>query len=113
MQEKNGPATPPLTRSRVFFRFKDLILRDMDKLALELTSEHGKILSDSAGSITRGMEVVEFACGIPHLLKGEYSENVGTDIDSWSMRTAIGCKCWYLSIQLSQPWFQCGCLSFR
>ena len=72
---KKWAATPSLTRSRVFFKFKDLILRDMDKLALELTSEHGKILSDSAGSITRGMEVVEFACGIPHLLKGEYSEN--------------------------------------
>ena len=65
-------------------------MRDIDQLALELTSEHGKILSDSAGSITRGMEVVEFACGIPHLLKGEYSENVGSDIDSWSMRQPLG-----------------------
>ena len=83
-------ATPPLTRSRVLFKFKDLILRDMDKLAFELTTEHGKILSDSVGSITRGMEVVEFACGIPHLLKGEYSENVGSDIDSWSMRQSLG-----------------------
>ena len=83
-------ATPSLTRSRVLFKFKDLILRDMDKLALELTTEHGKILSDSVGSITRGMEVVEFACGIPHLLKGEYSENVGSNIDSWSMRQPLG-----------------------
>ena len=64
-------STPPLTRSRILFKFKELILRDMDKLALELTNEHGKILSDSTGSVTRGMEVVEFACGIPHLLKGD------------------------------------------
>ena len=62
----------------------------MDKLAHALTEEHGKILSDSQGSITRGMEVVEFACGIPHLLKGEFSENVGSEIDSWSMRQPLG-----------------------
>jgi malonate-semialdehyde dehydrogenase (acetylating)/methylmalonate-semialdehyde dehydrogenase len=83
-------STPPLTRSRILFKFKELLLRDMDKLALELTNEHGKILSDSTGSITRGMEVVEFACGIPHLLKGEFSENVGSEIDSWSMRQPLG-----------------------
>ena len=83
-------STPPLTRSRILFKFKELILRDMDKLALELTNEHGKILSDSTGSVTRGMEVVEFACGIPHLLKGEFSENVGSEIDSWSTRQPLG-----------------------
>jgi len=82
--------TPPLTRSRILFKFKELILRDMDKIALELTNEHGKILSDSVGSVTRGMEVVEFACGIPHLLKGEFSENVGSTIDSWSIRQPLG-----------------------
>ena len=83
-------STPPLTRSRIFFKFKELLLRDMDKLAAALTEEHGKILSDSQGSLTRGMEVVEFACGIPHLLKGEFSENVGSEIDSWSMRQPLG-----------------------
>ena len=83
-------STPPLTRSRILFKFKELLLRDMEKLALELTTEHGKILSDSTGSITRGMEVVEFACGIPHLLKGEFSENVGSEIDSWSTRQPLG-----------------------
>ena len=88
--QKKWAATPPLARSRVMFKFKELILRDMDKLALELTNEHGKILSDSVGSLTRGMEVVEFACGIPHLLKGEFSENVGTEIDSWSTRQPLG-----------------------
>ena len=88
--QKKWAAIPPLARSRVMFKFKELILRDMDKLALELTNEHGKILSDSVGSLTRGMEVVEFACGIPHLLKGEFSENVGTEIDSWSTRQPLG-----------------------
>ncbi len=88
--QKTWATTPPLARSRVMFKFKELILRDMDKLALELTNEHGKILSDSIGSLTRGMEVVEFACGIPHLLKGEFSENVGTEIDSWSTRQPLG-----------------------
>jgi len=88
--QKKWAATPPLARSRVMFKFKELIIRDMDKLALELTNEHGKILSDSVGSLTRGMEVVEFACGIPHLLKGEFSENVGTEIDSWSTRQPLG-----------------------
>ena len=88
--QKTWATTPPLARSRIMFKFKELILRDMDKLALELTNEHGKILSDSVGSLTRGMEVVEFACGIPHLLKGEFSENVGTEIDSWSTRQPLG-----------------------
>ena len=88
--QKKWAATPPLARSRVMFKFKELIIRDMDKLALELTNEHGKIISDSVGSLTRGMEVVEFACGIPHLLKGEFSENVGTEIDSWSTRQPLG-----------------------
>ena len=82
--------TPPLTRSRIFFKFKELLVRDMDKLAAQVTEEHGKVLSDSIGSITRGMEVVEFMCGVPHLIKGEFSENVGSNIDSWSMRQPLG-----------------------
>ena len=82
--------TPPLTRSRIFFKFKELLVRDMDKLAAQVTEEHGKVISDSIGSITRGMEVVEFMCGVPHLIKGEFSENVGSNIDSWSMRQPLG-----------------------
>ncbi len=82
--------TPPLTRARVLFRFKQLIEENMDKMAQIVTSEHGKVLSDAKGSITRGLEVVEFACGIPHLLKADYSENVGTNVDSYSMRQALG-----------------------
>ena len=55
-----------------------------------MSQEHGKTLDDAKGSVTRGLEVVEFACGIPHLLKGEFSQNVGTDIDSWSIRQPLG-----------------------
>ena len=72
------------------FRFKQLIEENMDKMAQIVTSEHGKVISDAKGSITRGLEVVEFACGIPHLLKADYSENVGTNVDSYSMRQALG-----------------------
>ena len=83
-------ATPPLRRARVMFRFKELVERHTDELAGLITAEHGKVLSDAKGSIQRGLEVVEFACGIPHLLKGEYAENVGTEIDSYSLRQPIG-----------------------
>jgi malonate-semialdehyde dehydrogenase (acetylating) / methylmalonate-semialdehyde dehydrogenase len=83
-------ATPAVRRARVLFRFKTLIDEHMDELAALLSAEHGKVLDDARGSVTRGMEVVEFACGIPHLLKGEYSEQVGRGVDSWSMRQPLG-----------------------
>jgi malonate-semialdehyde dehydrogenase (acetylating)/methylmalonate-semialdehyde dehydrogenase len=83
-------ATTPLQRARVMFRFKALLERHMDELALTLTSEHGKVLSDARGEVIRGLEVVEFACGIPQLLKSEFTENVGTGVDSWSMRQPVG-----------------------
>ena len=83
-------AVTPLQRSRVLFRFKDLLEQNMDKMAQIVTSEHGKVLSDAKGSITRGLEVVEFACGIPQMLKGEFSENVGTNVDSWAIRQPLG-----------------------
>ncbi len=82
--------TPPQRRARVMFRFKELIERNADDLAALVASEHGKVLADAHGSLTRGLEVVEFACGIAHLLKGEYAENVGTGIDSFSLRQPIG-----------------------
>ncbi len=82
--------TPPLRRARVMFRLKSLIEQNMDRLARIVTEEHGKTVEDAKGSITRGLEVVEFACGIPHALKGEYTENVGTAIDSYSSRQPIG-----------------------
>ena len=83
-------ATPPLARARVMFEFRNLIEKHADALAAIITSEHGKVLSDARGEVTRGLEVVEFACGIPHLLKGEFSEQVGRGIDSWSMRQPLG-----------------------
>ncbi|MGE0582152.1 MAG: CoA-acylating methylmalonate-semialdehyde dehydrogenase [Steroidobacteraceae bacterium] len=83
-------ATPPLKRARILFRFKELIERHHDELARLITLEHGKVLSDAHGEVTRGLEVVEFACGIPQLLKGEFSENVGAGIDSWSLRQPLG-----------------------
>ena len=83
-------ATPPLRRARVFFKFKELLDRHADELAAVITSEHGKVFSDAQGEVTRGMEVVEFACGIPQLLKGEYSEQVGTGIDMYTIRQPIG-----------------------
>ena len=83
-------ATPPLRRARVFFKLKELLDRHQDELAAIVTSEHGKVLSDARGSVIRGAEVVEFACGIPHLLKGEFTESVGTGVDSWSMRQPLG-----------------------
>jgi malonate-semialdehyde dehydrogenase (acetylating) / methylmalonate-semialdehyde dehydrogenase len=82
--------TPPLKRARVMFRFKELIERDLDKLARVIVAEHGKVLSDAKGELIRGLEVVEYACGIPELLKGEYTEQIANGIDAWTMRQAIG-----------------------
>jgi malonate-semialdehyde dehydrogenase (acetylating)/methylmalonate-semialdehyde dehydrogenase len=83
-------ATPPLQRARVLFRFKSLLDAHADELASIITREHGKVLQDARGEVTRGIEVVEFACGIPHLLKGEFSDSVGNGIDSWSLRQPLG-----------------------
>ena len=83
-------AVPPPQRARVMFAFRELVDGHMDELATIITAEHGKTLADARGSITRGLEVVEFACGIPQLLKGEYSDSVGSEIDSWSMRSPLG-----------------------
>jgi len=81
---------PPAQRARIIFKFKDLIEKNSDELTKLIVSEHGKVYEDAKGSLTRGLEVVEFACGIPHLLKGEFSENVGTNVDSWSVRQPLG-----------------------
>ena len=81
---------PPLRRARVLFRLRELLDQRADELAAILTSEHGKVLSDAKGEVTRGLEVVEFATAIPQLLKGEYTEQVGPGIDSWSLRQPLG-----------------------
>src|SRR6202453_3083883 len=80
----------PQRRARVLFNFKALVERNMDELAHLLSSEHGKVIADSKGDIQRGIEVIEFACGIPHLLKGEYTEGAGPGIDIYSLRQPLG-----------------------
>ncbi|MGQ0287448.1 CoA-acylating methylmalonate-semialdehyde dehydrogenase [Pasteurellaceae bacterium 22721_9_1] len=83
-------STSPLRRARILFKFKELLQRDWDSLARIITEEHGKVYSDSCGELTRGLEVVEFACGIPHLLKGEFSEQAGRGIDIHSAMQPLG-----------------------
>ncbi|MET4634784.1 CoA-acylating methylmalonate-semialdehyde dehydrogenase [Kaistia defluvii] len=82
--------TPPMKRARVMFKFKDLLEQNADRIARAISAEHGKTHDDALGEVQRGLEVVEFACGIPHLLKGEYSKNVGPAIDTYSDRQALG-----------------------
>ena len=81
---------PPLQRARIMFKFKELIERNSEEIAKLIVSEHGKVYEDAKGSLTRGLEVVEFACGIPQMLKGEFTENVGSEVDSWSIRQPLG-----------------------
>jgi malonate-semialdehyde dehydrogenase (acetylating)/methylmalonate-semialdehyde dehydrogenase len=82
--------TPPLRRARVMQRFLALLQENQQALARIVTEEHGKTLADAVGSVQRGIEVVEFACGIPHLLKGEHSQNVGTEVDCHTLRQPVG-----------------------
>lgn len=82
--------TSPLKRARILFKFKALVEEHTDELARLISSEHGKVLSDAKGEVIRGLEVVEFACGIPHLQKGEHSMNVGSGVDSYSMMQPLG-----------------------
>jgi malonate-semialdehyde dehydrogenase (acetylating) / methylmalonate-semialdehyde dehydrogenase len=82
--------TPPIRRARVLFKFLDLLNQHRDTLAAMITAEHGKVFTDAQGEVTRGIEIVEFACGIPQLLKGDYTEQVSTGIDNWTMRQPLG-----------------------
>jgi malonate-semialdehyde dehydrogenase (acetylating)/methylmalonate-semialdehyde dehydrogenase len=81
---------PPLRRARVMNAFLGLLNQHRDTLAAMITSEHGKVFSDAQGEVTRGIDIVEFACGIPQLLKGDYTEQVSTGIDNWTMRQPLG-----------------------
>ena len=83
-------ATNPQRRARVMFRFKELVEANMDALARLLSSEHGKVIADSKGDLQRGLEVIEFCCGIPHILKGEFTQGAGPGIDVYSMRQPLG-----------------------
>ncbi len=81
---------PPVRRARVMFKFLDLLNQHRDTLAAMITAEHGKVFTDAQGEVMRGIEIVEFACGIPQLLKGDYTEQVSTGIDNWTMRQPLG-----------------------
>ncbi|MEM1381704.1 MAG: CoA-acylating methylmalonate-semialdehyde dehydrogenase [Pseudomonadota bacterium] len=107
-------AVNPQKRARVMFEFKRLVERDMDQLTEMLSSEHGKVIADSKGDLLRGLDVVEFACGIPHLLKGEYTDGAGPGIDVFSMRQPLGVTagitpfnfpamipCWMFSVSIA------------
>jgi malonate-semialdehyde dehydrogenase (acetylating)/methylmalonate-semialdehyde dehydrogenase len=83
-------STPPLQRARIMFRFKELMEAHLDELTAMVSAEHGKVANDARGSLVRGLEVAEFACGAPHLLKGHFSEDVGRGIDSHSIRQPLG-----------------------
>ncbi len=83
-------STPPLKRAGVMFRFNELLIRHADEIAREISREHGKTHDDALGEVQRGREVVEYVCGIPQMLKGEFSRNVGPQIDSWSDRQPLG-----------------------
>src|SRR4029453_3753207 len=78
-------ATNPQKRARVMFKFKELVEANMQSLAELLSSEHGKVVADAKGDVQRGLDVIEFACGIPHALKGEYTQSAGPGIDVYSM----------------------------
>jgi malonate-semialdehyde dehydrogenase (acetylating) / methylmalonate-semialdehyde dehydrogenase len=82
--------TPPLRRAHILFRFRELLMQRRAELAAAITREHGKVLADAEGEVTRGIEIVEFACGIPRLLSGVHSDNVGGGIDNWNLRQPLG-----------------------
>ena len=89
-----------IRRARVMFALRDLIERHLDELSELVADEHGKVVSDAKGEVIRGLEVVEFACGIPTLLKGEYSEQVSTDVDAYSFRQPLGVCAGITPVQL-------------
>ena len=82
--------TPPIRRARVMFKFLELLNRQRDELARVITAEHGKVFTDAQGEVSRGIDIVEFACGIPQRLKGQYTDQVSTGMDNWTMRQPLG-----------------------
>ena len=82
--------TPPIRRARVLFKFLELVNLHKDKLAHLITAEHGKVFTDAQGEVSRGIDIIEFACGIPQLLKGDFTDQVSTGIDNWTLRQPLG-----------------------
>lgn len=100
--------TPPLRRARILDRFKMILWERGDQLAEAISAEHGKTHDDALGEVTRGLEVVEFAVGAPHLLKGEVTENVGTSVDSHSLRQPLGVVAGITPFNFPAMWARCG-----
>ncbi len=103
-------ATPPLKRAAFMFRFNELLMQRADDVARAISREHGKTHDDALGEVQRGREVVEFCCGIPQLLKGEFSRNVGPQVDSFSDRQALGVCVPVSRRSIFRPWCPCGCI---
>src|SRR5690606_26551318 len=82
--------TPPLRRARVMFKFLELVNQHKDELARLITAEHGKVFTDAQGEVARGIDIIEFACGIPQLLKGDFTDQVSTGMDNWTLRQPLG-----------------------
>ena len=82
--------TPPIRRARVMFKFLELVNQHKDELARLITGEHGKVFTDAQGEVARGIDIIEFACGIPQLLKGDYTDQVSTGMDNWTLRQPLG-----------------------
>src|SRR3954453_6535168 len=103
-------ATNPQRRARVMFNFKALVEKNIEDLALLLSSEHGKVIADARGDVQRWLEVIEFACGIPHALKGEYTQGAGPGIDVYSMRQPLGVAAGItpLNFPAMIPMWMCG-----
>ncbi len=100
--------TPPIRRARVMFKFLELLNANKDALAEAITKEHGKVFTDAQGEVARGIDIVEFACGIPQLLKGDYTEQVSTGIDNWTVRQPLGVVAGIRHLT-SRQWCRCGC----
>jgi malonate-semialdehyde dehydrogenase (acetylating)/methylmalonate-semialdehyde dehydrogenase len=90
--------TTPINRARILSKYKDLLIKNMEELAVMVSEQHGKTIPDAKGSIQRGIEVVEYATGITDSLKGDHSASVGTNVDSHTLETTFGSLCWYYSI---------------
>src|SRR5690606_5113948 len=86
----NWANTPPIRRARIINKFLGLMQEHTDTLAAIITAEHGKVFTDAQGEVARGIDIIEFACGIPQLLKGDYTDQVSTNIDNWTMRQPLG-----------------------
>ena len=82
--------TPPIRRARILFKFLELLNKNKDELAHMITAEHGKVFTDAQGEVARGIDIVEFSCGIPQLLKGDFTDQVSTGIDNWTLRQPLG-----------------------